>query len=285
MRNIALVALSLSAVLLAPQIASARKSPLAGQPMVRHKYEYRTSRIELVPLFEGSVGAQYQHTLSGGLKAEFHLTDSLSFGGSVLFGTSISTGLYDEIHGTLPEPGAPFPTPSTDVADDHINRIPLHGSAHVTFTPTFGKMSLFGKAFVAYDIYFFGGLAFAKTENSFGGNDDEVVCDVNNPEEGVLCNEPPMEGVPNPADDPRNDGPHNAGFNMGIAFGGGLHVFINKWIAIDLSLRNYMFSDNPSGLDNNFDRRVDDADRSFMSHLFVGVGVSLYLPPRVKISR
>lgn len=278
-RNLSVfTAFVLGAVLAFPTVASARKSPLSGAPMVRHKYEYRLKRFEVVPIFEGSVGAEYNHTLSGGLKAEYHLTDSLSFGGNILFGTALSTGLYDEIRDSLPPPGdAPYPTPSTQNADQHKNAIPLHGSVHITFTPTFGKMSLFGKSFLAYDIYFFGGFGFANTTNTFDGpgGDDATNCDEN-------CMGDPSTHRFN---DPRNDGPHNAGFNPGVAFGGGLHVYFNKWVALDLSLRNYMFADNPSGFDQNFDLRVDDDDRSFTNHLFVGVGISLFLPPKIEISK
>ena len=40
-----------------------------------------------------------------------------------------------------------------------------------------------------------------------------------------------------------------------------------------------------SGQDFNADRQVDSTDPRFLGHLFVGVGVSLFLPPKVKISQ
>jgi hypothetical protein len=46
-----------------------------------------------------------------------------------------------------------------------------------------------------------------------------------------------------------------------------------------------MFTDNPSGLDFNYDLKVDDSDRRFLSHLFVGIGIAIYLPPRADISK
>lgn len=272
-----LAATLIALVVAFPTVASARKSPLTDAPMVRHKYEYRLQRFEVVPVFEGSVGAEYKHTLSGGVKVEYHLTDALSLGGSILFGTGISTGLYDEIRSSLPDPGPgnTYPVPNKSHADQHVNTIPMHGSVHLTFTPTFGKMSLFGKSFLAYDIYFFGGFGFANTSNTFSGDDDLTQCDTN-------CDAAPDAQRFN---DPRNDGPHNAGFNPGVAFGGGLHVYFSKWVALDISLRNYMFADNPSGFDQNFDLQVDNDDRAFMNHLFVGVGVSLFFPPKIQVSR
>jgi outer membrane beta-barrel protein len=251
-----------------PAVAGARKSPLTGQPAVRHKEELRKGRFEVAPTFEGSVAADYQHTLSGGLKAEYHLSDTLAIGGLIFFGAAITTALFDSIEGSLPNNNSDYPTPSTDQAKTHVNSIPLHGGVHATFTPWFGKMALFGKSFLSYDIYFSGGFGFAQTSNTFDKADDFV--------ETV-----PMGGTP----DPRNDGPHNAGFQPGAEFGGGLHVYFNRWIALDLSMRDYWFKDNPSGLDNTGDFKVTDADRAFTNHLFVGVGVSFMLPPKAKISR
>src|SRR5262245_57796558 len=116
-----------AAFLVAPADADARKSPLEGQPAVRHKFEFRDKRFELAPTFEASVGAEYQHTLSGGVKLEFHLTDSLSVGGAILFGAALDTGLLEEIRGSLPsDPGPPYPTPNQRQVNEHINQMPLH---------------------------------------------------------------------------------------------------------------------------------------------------------------
>jgi hypothetical protein len=135
-------------------------------------------------------------------------------------------------------------------------------------------MGLFGRAFLSYDVYFSGGFGFAITENEFSGEDDVTVCD-------ARCDDPEGQMFT----DPRNDGPHNAGFNPGVQFGGGLHIYFSNFAALDLYLRNYMFTDNPSGFDKTFDKAVTDEDRSFSSHLFVGVGLSLFLPPKPRISR
>lgn len=261
-----------------PSLAEARKNPLAGQPMVRHKMELRLKRFEVAPTFEASVQADYQHTLSGGLKAEYHLTDNLSFGGVFFFGGGIDTALASQIRDSLPETQTPGdPTPDRDDFNSHLNSIPIHGGVHATFTPWFGKMALFGKAFVNFDMYLTGGLAFAMTKNP---NED--------PDLGTGCtptiDDPAAEGNAR-YNDPRNDPPCNSGFRPGIQLGAGMHVFVNKWVAIDFSFRNYMFTDNPSGLDFTGDLKVDEDDQRFMSHLFFGVGVSLFLPPKIKISK
>ena len=71
-------------------------------------------------------------------------------------------------------------------------------------------------------------------------------------------------------------------YHVGIYLGGGIHVFFNDWIALDLTVRNYMFSDNPSGLDFDADLAVTDDDNRFLNHLFMGAGLSFMLPTSVK---
>jgi outer membrane beta-barrel protein len=265
--------------------AAARPRPLSEQPAVRHKVELRDKRLEVVPTFEASVAAEFKHTLSGGLKIEYHITDTFSIGALGFFGTGVNTGLLDQIVDSLP-PSMPTdddPTPSQSQALEHANTMPIHGGVGITFTPWFGKMGLFGKAFLSYDVYISGGFGFGMTTNDFDdgnpstGDDDElVVCDSN-------CMDPdPSRHLNN---DPRNDGPHNKGFNPGIQYGGGFHLYFSNFAALDLYLRNYMFSDNPSGFDVNFDRKVTPEDRRFLSHLFVGVGISFFIPPKAKISK
>ena len=271
--------LSVAALLgvVGPAAAQTRVSPLDGQPAVRHKVELREHRFEITPTFEASISAPWKNTLAGGLKLDYHLTDVVSIEGLFFFGTSFNTGLLDQVVDSLPmSPQSNDPSPTKSDALNHANHIPFHGGVGITLTPFFGKLAVFQKSFLAYDIYFSGGFGFAKTENDFSGDDKAVTCDVN-------CDDPdPTKRIFN---DPRNDGPHNAGFNPGVQFGGGLHIYFSDWGALDINVRDYMFGDNPSGLDFNHDSKVDDDDRRFLSHLFVGVGLAIYLPSTAKISR
>jgi outer membrane beta-barrel protein len=254
---------------------------LAEQPAVRHRLLLVKGRFELTPAFEAIVNADYKYTLSGGLRAEYHLSDMLSVGGIGFYGVSVNTGLTDRILGTLPDvdPGGDTdPTPTRDEYEQHLNDMPIHGAAYVSLTPWYGKLAAFGAAFVNFDFYFSAGLAFAQLSNDCGSN----VCDDDAPGE-------PTE-VPNP-DDPdnpilvpdnnANDDPAlNEGNEFGLYLGGGIHVFLNNWLALDLTVRNYLFSNNPSGLDTNFDYLVDKDDNQLQNHLFLGVGLSVFFPMR-----
>jgi outer membrane beta-barrel protein len=277
LKRFGITLLAAATALALPGTAFARKSPLEGQPDVRHKYELRSLRFEVAPTFEATVQADYKHTVSGGLKLEYHLTDSLSFGGMIFFGSGINTQLTDAVNSSLGDTSTSGdPTPSRQQFTEHLNTMPLHGGAGVTFTPWFGKISLFSKLYLAFDVYLSGGFAFAQLKNGM----DEDNCAPQ--QDGTFRD---ATGMEQPLfDDPRNDCAYNSGFKSGVQLGAGMHVFMNKWIALDISFRDYFFKDNPSGQDFNADRKVDGDDPRFLGHLFVGVGVSLFLPPKVKIS-
>jgi len=81
---------------------------------------------------------------------------------------------------------------------------------------------------------------------------------------------------------PNLDPPLNDGFRAGVYVGGGIHVFLNDFLALDLTVRDYMFSDNPSGTDYNADLVVNDKDARFLQHLYFGAGLSIMFPTTVK---
>jgi hypothetical protein len=85
-----------------------------------------------------------------------------------------------------------------------------------------------------------------------------------------------------PDNNPNNDKPLNDGSRLGLYLGGGIHVFLSDFIALDLTVRDYAFSDNPSGADFNANLAVTSDDSRFLHHLFFGAGVSIMFPTTVK---
>ncbi|HWU89123.1 MAG TPA: hypothetical protein VN253_17780, partial [Kofleriaceae bacterium] len=69
---------------------------------------------------------------------------------------------------------------------------------------------------------------------------------------------------------------------LGLYLGGGIHVFLNDFIALDLTVRDYAFTDNPSGADFNANLAVTKDDSRFVHHLFFGAGLSIMFPMKVK---
>ena len=269
--TLVLIAALAAASLAAPGSARAeRKSLLKDQPAVRHRMLLVRGRFEATPLFESSINADFKHTVSGGLKLEYHFSDMWSFGALGAYGSSINTGLSKRIISTLPgESVDPDPTPTAAEFTEHLNKMPIHGAAYVSLTPWYGKLAAFGKAFVNFDFYFQGGASFAQLKSLCR---DQVCSD-------TMADDDPLTATDN---DPNDDPPVNDGTRVGLYLGAGIHVFMNDFIALDLTVRDYLFKDNPSGLDFNGNGAVTEKDGRFLSHIFMGVGISIMLPAKVK---
>jgi outer membrane beta-barrel protein len=257
---------------------------LTDQPAVRHRRLLVKGRLELTPLFESTINADYRHILGGGAKLEYHLTDMFSIGVIGVASTSLDTKLVDRIRPSL-EPMVNNMTrePSQDEFMDRLNTMPLHGAAYLSLTPWYGKLAAFGQAYVAFDFYFQAGVAFAQLKSNCPSN----IC--SDPAPGKSApnpmydpNDPDSQPTLPPDNNPNNDAPLNSGSRVGLYLGGGIHVFLNDFLALDMTVRDYAFTDNPSGADFNADLFVSDADNRFLHHLFFGVGVSVMLPPTVK---
>jgi outer membrane beta-barrel protein len=264
------------AVLAGGLTQTAQADNLEKQPAVRHRLLLVAKRLEATPLFEATLNADFRAIIGGGLKLEYHLGDMLSIGVIGVGSASINTKLTDRVLETL-EPAVDNATrePSKDEFTQHLNKMPFHGAAYVSLTPWYGKLAAFGRAFVNFDFYFQGGVSFAQLTSSC----DATLC--NDPSPGL--NDPTNMIVPD--DNPNNDAPLNSGFRPGLYLGGGIHVFVNEFIAVDLAVRDYAFTDNPSGADFNADLFVDDTDSRFLHHLFTGIGVSIMLPVKAKRTR
>jgi len=263
--------------------AERRHNGLAKDKAVRNRRLLVKNRLEFAPLFESTINADFKHIVGGGAKLEYHLGDMFSIGGIAVGSTAINTALTDRIVPTLEtNADATTPEPSQDEFVNRLNAIPFHGAAYASLTPWYGKLAAFSQAFVAFDFYFQAGVSFAQLtsncELSAGGpcNDDHP-------------GETKMQGQDTiPADlNPNNDPSLNAGQRVGLYLGGGIHVFVSDFIALDLTVRDYAFADNPSGADvsgpqNGPDRAVTSDDNRFLHHLFFGAGVSVLFPIKVK---
>jgi outer membrane beta-barrel protein len=276
----------------APSVAQA-DTDLDAQPAVRNRLLLVAKRLEATPLFESTINADFRAFIGGGLKLEYHLGDMLSIGAIGVVSASLDTKLTDKVIATLEaECGTSAGCmndltrePSKTEFAQHLNKIPFHGAVYVSLTPWYGKLAAFGRAYVNFDFYFQGGLALAQLTSKC----ESSICTDDKPGEGMMIDDPndpdPSHMILVPDDNPNDDNPLNSGFKPGLYLGGGLHVFINDFMAIDLAVRDYAFTDNPSGADFNADLFVSDSDSRFLHHLFAGVGVSIMLPTKVKRTR
>ena len=254
--------------------AERRLNSLSKDVAVRHRRLLVKNRFELTPLFESTINADFRHIVGGGLKLEYHLGDMLSIGILGVGSTAIDTGLVKKIKPTL-EPATDNATrePSQAEFNAHLNSIPIHGAAYVSLTPWYGKLAAFSQAFVAFDFYFQAGLSYAQLKSDCPA----TIC--SDPAPGMSSG---PGGMNPPDNNPNNDAPLNDGSRLGLYLGAGIHVFLSDFIALDLTIRDYAFSDNPSGADFNANLAVTSEDSRFLHHLFFGVGVSIMFPTTVK---
>jgi outer membrane beta-barrel protein len=254
--------------------ADRRENSLSKDVAVRHRRLLVKSRLEVTPLFESTINADYRYVVGGGLKLEYHLTDKWSIGVIGVGSTSINTGLVNKIESTLSDNPSDPREPSKTEYEDHLNSMPFHGAAYLSLTPWYGKLAAFSQAYVAFDFYFQAGVAFAQLKSDCPTS----VCSDMSP--GVSTKSG-TDTIP-PDENPNNDPPLNNGGRVGLYLGGGIHVFLNDFLALDLTVRDYAFSDNPSGADYNADLAVTSADNNFLHHLFFGAGLSVMLPTKLK---
>lgn len=261
-----------------------RLNGLRDDVAVRHRRLLVKNRFEVAPLFESTINAEFQHIVGGGLKLEYHLGDMLSIGAIGIGSTQFNTKLTDRIIDSPLEPTPDDMTrePSVEEFTARLNQMPLHGAGYVSVTPWYGKLAAFSQAYVAFDFYFQAGVSFAQLKSDCPPS----VCD--DPSPGKSRPGGPG-GEMIPADNnPNNDPPLNSGSRVGLYLGGGIHVFLSDFLALDLTIRDYAFSDNPSGADYNADLFVGknettgNDDNRFLHHLFFGAGVSIMFPTSIK---
>jgi outer membrane beta-barrel protein len=283
---VAALGIGLCTLAAAPAHAEPRTSDLAEQAAVRHRRLLVKKRFEFAPLFESTISADFRHIIGGGAKLEYHLSDMWSIGVIGVASTALDTKLVDKIVPTLltqaqkqqqmQMTGQVIREPSQDEFLDRLNTMPFHGAAYISLTPWYGKLAAFAQAYVAFDFYFQAGVAFAQVKSDCPA----TVCSDQFPGQSHID---PMTGDTIPADNnPNNDPPLNNGGRVGLYLGGGIHVFLNDFLALDLTVRDYAFTDNPSGADFNADLFVSTDDNRFLHHLFFGAGISVMLPTAVK---
>jgi outer membrane beta-barrel protein len=246
---------------------------LDGQPAVRHRHELRAGRFEVGPAFDFALNRSFRQAVLFGIKLEYHLNDYLSFGANFAFGVNFDTGLTSELQDSkdppvLPSgqcPGAPYGCNTPANFGDYRNRfsdLQFVGDIRATITPMAGKISIFSKAFLAYDFYVFAGFGFGMTKNK--------------------TDEPDIDAV-------------NEGFRPGFAWGVGMHLFFTKWMAMGLEVKDLVFADNETGGD--FTRGVSSEelaqgrklwngdDRNITNHFFFTLNFTFYIPFGIEIGR
>jgi outer membrane beta-barrel protein len=265
----------LALVLVSATALAERKNPLEGQPAIRHRHELRNSRFEVGPSFTFSIDRALRHSITFGLKLEYHLNDYFSVGADFGYGIGVDTGLTGELERqyaggqTFVRTGCPSSGCTFEQMKDQMSNIQLAGDVRVAFTPIVGKLGIFSKAFMDYDLYAFVGVGLANLINGFEGNAEQDAV--------------------------------SSGFRAGPSFGVGMHIFILKFFSMGIEVKDLIFLDNEPGGDATRGLsdaelpcvlgggtnciKVDGDDRKFYNHWYAGVNFTFFLPTKVINSR
>jgi outer membrane beta-barrel protein len=262
-----------------------RRNPLEGQPAIRNKVELRKLRFEISPQFLVQINPDYKHAFGVGANLQFHITDWIGVGieGAYLFNSN--TALENEIRDKLPTGDYmyPGPQPTRAIHDQHTMGINALMSAYASLTPWAGKFSLFSALFFNYDFYANVGIGLVNWVQ------DPKCCTAT----PVVVHSPSTTGE-TIGDPNTEDASQFAGLKVGGLIGFGVHIYFNDWIGMQLELRDYIHKANPGGGDKDGDRHLcsgqgtapcnGNSDESIQNSIFFGVGVTLMLPPRAKIT-
>jgi outer membrane beta-barrel protein len=266
MKRIAPV-LAVTALLAAPAARAERRNPLEGQPSIRHRLELRNLRLEATPFVGFTVLQDFNNTVMGGAKLEYHLTDWFSvgglFGGGAALGTGLKTTILDTLDPNMELKGGPI----RSQAEAAMNYIQWMAAVQGEFTPFGGKFSMFAKSFFNYDFYVDGGAGFLNMASDLSSKFPTLV--------PMDCSSKALN----------NQFGCNTGLKIGPTIAAGFHMFFNEFMALDVSYRAVIIKDNPAGRDTNGDKTVNDDDAGWAYKQFVMLGVSFYLPVKAEISR
>ncbi|PID38159.1 MAG: hypothetical protein CSB49_06995 [Proteobacteria bacterium] len=255
--------------------------PIEDQVAIRHRYELRSGRFEVGLATAFTLNRAFMNAILIGLRAQYHINDYLSVGTEWNFGINFRTPLTNELDDTYDEKTRPDQK-TFDRNVKKLSRLDLIGDVRLNFTPFSGKMGVFSALFIGYDFYVFAGMAFGKTSND---NEEGPITGPN----GVV-----VEDV-----DATNEA-----FNLGFAWGLGLHIYINNWISVGLEFKDLMFNDNETGQDvtrgredneqklceatkkgpEQVCRLTNSDDRRFLNHFFFGFNVTFFFPMQPEIA-
>jgi outer membrane beta-barrel protein len=258
-------AIALAVVTLPMAAEAQRKSPLAGAPAIRKRFELRSLRFEIGAGMGTTINQDFYHSVLVSLRASGHITDWLSVGGFFDFAAAnLETGFQSRVVNSLydtPQPMQLMREPTQAEASASMQKINSIVGAQLEFTPFTGKYSLAGKLFAAYDFYLFAGPGFIQVKPT-GGTALDTCSDTSS---SYSC------GV--------------NGWKFGANFGVGLHSFFTQWLAFNLELRDVLAQLNPSGRDVNADQMANNNDLTWTHTYLVTGNIVLYLPTTASISQ
>lgn len=239
---LALLAMSAPATSMAAGITGPKKSALEKLEegdAIRNRVQYRGGRFMVAPTFGFTLNDSYQRNVLMGATLSYHFTESIGLGLSALaspFG-GIDSDLAEQINDERP-----------DRTDDGFSNVSLLTSLDFLYTPVAGKLALFGRKVLNYDLHVVAGIGGAKIGGAKDINDFAIA---------------PVAGV-------------------------GLRTFMLSWLDLNLEIRDYIFKSAESAVTSNDTEDGSSktkSDPAWANHFAVLVGVGFHFPMDPEIKR
>lgn len=326
MRTMMRLPIFLGLVCISSVALAEKENPLEGQPAIRNRYQVRDNRVEAGLSLAFSLNRNLRHNILIGAKINYHINNYFSVGTDMAAGIGFNSGLHGELddsyptyadddpnHTTAEKDAAYFDRLLWDRLNNRLSDVRFAGDIRFAFTPIQGRIGLFSKVFVNYDMYIFAGLGMAMTKNhgDMGDTDSDFAL-----RKGTQV--PARTGTgqatfsptaPALQEDFVNADEANEGFRVGPAFGLGMHMMFNNFLSLGVEVKNLVFEDNETGSDftrgqaddeiadtqagkckgsnavNSVCRYVDSQDRSMVQHWYIGLNFTVFFPLDVGVTR
>ncbi|MFZ4739357.1 MAG: outer membrane beta-barrel domain-containing protein [Bradymonadia bacterium] len=202
---------------------------------IRDRVQYRGGRFHVAPAFGFTLNDPFQRNILFGGQLGYHLTDSFGIGATVLAGTPMNTGLADTIESERPER-----------AKGGFSNVSLLGTLDIEYVPLAGKLALFGRTVMNYDLHVLAGVGGAKISGD-GSLDKFAIT--------------PVAGV-------------------------GMRTYVQKWLDVNIELRDYLYSSALNAVrDTDVDTSAPKSSADFSNNFALTIGVGFSFPQEPEVTR
>lgn len=237
---LALAAVALPATAQAAGITGPKKSALEKLEegdAIRNRVQYRGGRFYIAPTLGFTLNDPYQRNILAGAQLAYHFTESLGVGLTGLAGFATDTDLAEQVQDERP-----------DAAEGGFSNVGVLASLDFLYTPIAGKLALFGRQALNYDMHLVAGIGGAKVGGAEKIDDFAIA---------------PVAGV-------------------------GLRTFVLNWLDINFEVRDYIYSAAVSSVtstDTPDGSAKTTADSEWANHFSFTVGVGFHFPNEPEIKR
>jgi outer membrane beta-barrel protein len=206
---------------------------------IRNRVQYRGGRFMVAPMLGFTLNDPYQRNILMGASLSYHFTESIGVGLTGLaspFG-GLNSDLADQVESERPER-----------SDGGFSNVGVLASLEFLYTPFAGKLALFGRKVLNYDMHLVAGVGGAKL-----GGAEKI-------DEFAIA---PVAGV-------------------------GLRTFVLDWLDVNFEVRDYIYSGAINSVTNNETSDGSErtkADAEWSNHFALMVSAGFHFPREPEIKR